>query len=396
MSHFTVMVIGNNIEEQLQKFHEFESTGENDSYVQDIDITQEVIDSYKAANRKMYVSPDGEKFDAYDDRFYRDPTEEEKSKVGIFGSMGFGNGISYISNDWNDGLGYRPKVHYMPEGYKEEQVGTSSLESLLEYTQNNYGYKTILIDTQPDLLENHKCGYIIIDENTNVIKIIKRTNPNAKWDWYIIGGRWSGYFRAKDKNCENNGLGKPGVFENIPKPGYYDQILKGNIDIEYMKNHAYNKAKTNYEIVQNLFGGEIPKLEIKWKDMFEGDYKDMDSDKRRSIYHNQEGNLKLKSLKDTMMMNSKGRKMNEDEKLIYWLELDDFQCTKEEYCIQAMNAVIPTFAILKDGEWYEEGKMGWWGVAHNEKDENKWQEEFNKLFDSLSDDTLITIVDCHI
>src|SRR5690554_2079089 len=22
------------------------------------------------------------------------------------------------------------------------------------------------------------------------------SNPNAKWDWYVIGGRWSGYFKA--------------------------------------------------------------------------------------------------------------------------------------------------------------------------------------------------------
>ena len=37
MSHFSVMVIGGNVEEQLQPYHEFECTGINDQYVVDVD-----------------------------------------------------------------------------------------------------------------------------------------------------------------------------------------------------------------------------------------------------------------------------------------------------------------------------------------------------------------------
>jgi hypothetical protein len=32
MSHFTVMVIGNDVDEQLAPFHEFECTGQDDQY----------------------------------------------------------------------------------------------------------------------------------------------------------------------------------------------------------------------------------------------------------------------------------------------------------------------------------------------------------------------------
>ena len=49
-----------------------------------------------------------------------------------------------------------------------------------------------------------------------------------------------------------------------------------------------------------------------------------------------------------------------------------------------------------NGEWHERGKMGWWACVSNEKDEDVWFSEFNKLIDSLPDDTLLTIVDCHI
>ena len=57
---------------------------------------------------------------------------------------------------------------------------------------------------------------------------------------------------------------------------------------------------------------------------------------------------------------------------------------------------IHTFAILKDGKWYEKGKMGWWGFVSDKKEENEWEEQFRKLIDNLPNETLITIVDCHI
>ena len=55
-----------------------------------------------------------------------------------------------------------------------------------------------------------------------------------------------------------------------------------------------------------------------------------------------------------------------------------------------------TFAILKDGRWYERGKMGWWACVADEKDPVKWDAEFWKLIDQTSDDTLLSVVDCHI
>jgi hypothetical protein len=42
MSHFSVLVIGENPERQLAPYHEFECTGTNDQYVEDVNITAEV------------------------------------------------------------------------------------------------------------------------------------------------------------------------------------------------------------------------------------------------------------------------------------------------------------------------------------------------------------------
>jgi len=47
MSHFAVLVVGENVDEQLAPYHEFESTGENDQYVVDVDKTEEARLDYK-------------------------------------------------------------------------------------------------------------------------------------------------------------------------------------------------------------------------------------------------------------------------------------------------------------------------------------------------------------
>jgi hypothetical protein len=78
---------------------------------------------------------------------------------------------------------------------------------------------------------------------------------------------------------------------------------------------------------------------------------------------------------------------NPKSKWDWYLDVD--QCTKGE-----LKSPVPvTFAVVKDGKWYESGE---WGCVANKKAEDLWESEFGKLLDGLPDDTLLTIVDCHI
>ena len=84
--------------------------------------------------------------------------------------------------------------------------------------------------------------------------------------------------------------------------------------------------------------------------------------------------------------------------IIYWdygISKEDWlQNGKEKYIDGIKRNAIMTFALVKDGVWYEKGKMGWWACVSNEKAD--WSEQFQKLFDSINDDELISIIDCHI
>lgn len=58
---------------------------------------------------------------------------------------------------------------------------------------------------------------------------------------------------------------------------------------------------------------------------------------------------------------------------------------------------LPPFAfITPNGAWRERGKMGWWGMVSNEKEQDSWENEFKNAVKSIKDDVIVTLVDCHI
>ena len=60
-----------------------------------------------------------------------------------------------------------------------------------------------------------------IDEVENLVTTY---NPNSKWDWYSIGGRWDNYIYLKEKDHEGNAI-------------QLNQAYFNEIDWEYMTEH---------------------------------------------------------------------------------------------------------------------------------------------------------------
>lgn len=125
-------------------------------------------------------------------------------------------------------------------------------------------------------------------------RCILRTNPNKKWDWWKIGGRWTGMLKLKDG--AEGVLGLPGLFTDAAEPGTADQARIADIDL--------------------------------------------------------------------VGMSSTGQPLR-------------------------------TFAVVKDGQWFEKGRMGWWACVSDAKPEDEWTAEFDKLLADNAD-SFVTIVDCHI
>jgi len=63
-------------------------------------------------------------------------------------------------------------------------------------------YDAVLISSDIDIKNINKfhiTKYIINEETgQSELKVYRKTNPNAKWDWYVVGGRWAGLFDGEN------------------------------------------------------------------------------------------------------------------------------------------------------------------------------------------------------
>jgi hypothetical protein len=143
-----------------------------------------------------------------------------------------------------------------------------------------------------------------------------------------------------------------------------------------MRDKAGNEACELYDKVFAIIG-HLPLMES-WESVRD---RVKDIGQAREEYHNQERAVALKNAKNREFI---------------WLDAENFNVTREEYVNKARASATITFAIVKDGKWFERGEMGWWGVVSNEEDRDTWYQKYSELLDGLSDDTLLTLVDCHI
>lgn len=71
--------------------------------------------------------------------------------------------------------------------------------------------------------------------------------------------------------------------------------------------------------------------------------------------------------------------------------------TNEDYVSKIdWEDILPFAFVTPIGEWHERGKMGWWAFVSNEKATDNWKSEFKEFLDNLDEDTIVTVVDCHI
>ncbi len=361
MSHFSVIVIGDDVEGQLAPYHEFECTGENDEWVQTIDRTQEARENYKTAKRSVMKDTEGKYHDKYDKKFYRDATEDELKER------------SYETKKW-----------FCPEGYTEMNIPAAEFQSFTDYVKYYYDYKTVALGETPDIEGPHKYGYIVVDDKGEAVQVMRRTNPNRKWDWYSMGGRWTGYFKLKS-GATSGQVGQPGAFGNKGEAGWVDQALKGDIDIKAMREAEAKKAGETFDKFEPAFKGK--KFPI-WKDILvkHGVGKDGGGDIQaaRNEFNNHPVTKALSAI-DTWIT------FRNDE-------LSEYFCNgnRAQFIENATRGAISSYAVVKDGKWYQKGEMGWFGMASDEKAQEKWDEEFARLINDLPEDTMLTVIDCHI
>lgn len=185
-------------------------------------------------------------------------------------------------------------------------------------------------------------------------------NPNKKWDWFTVGGRWSNKLLLKDGSRADSAL-----MADVDMDGIVTEKGK-EADALWLKVNAVTSLHPPIESWESI------------RAQHEGNI-----DEARKVYHNQPG---VKALNT-----------HEDEEL-RWILVEDCDVLKprEQYVTEHIAKAFSTFAVVKDGKWFQRGEMGWWGCVRGEKDPETWNAQFAQLLKDLSGDTRITVVDCHI
>lgn len=332
MSHFSVLVVTDNpndVEAALQPFHEYECTGIDDEYVIDVDKTDEVNE---------WLDED-----------------------------------IYVGNKKSDG---KLDYHFREES-AQEHLADYKLVKRREYIGMTGE------DLDNEIKEYH--GYKLKDG-----KWFDRTNPNAQWDWWVVGGRWSGLLKAKPGAEASKG--EKGLMGSQYSEKGVDVCRVGDLDVKGMRDEAINRIRQRYENAHAKYQKNNP---------------DTSFEQYNSLVKRMGESLEALRAKyeaagkpDAFAKFIDDQKEAGDMDAIFFrtTEIDDWDgITYGKTVDDKIAAVTPltTHAVLMDGKWYERGEMGWWGHINDDKGK-QWEEEFEKLFNSLPADKWLTVVDCHI
>ncbi len=218
-------------------------------------------------------------------------------------------------------------------------------------------------------------------------------NENAKYDWWEIGGRWSGYLRMKRKPSPASiadgtvGFGEPGVVGKPQRdPLCCDWAPVSWIDWEGMRGKDFTKALESFRAVKAC------QVEAEAMDVqahlgeFRADFLSLlERDK------NWEGTLH-EYTKQRLL----GRVLQR-ENIFLWGD-DSLLALSEKEFILKQKARALTFAfVTSDGEWVERAQMGYWALTTNPNegyDAAFWS--FVGELEKSSPNQRVYLVDAHI
>jgi hypothetical protein len=279
MSHYTVLVIGDDVDAALEPFQQYESD-EPDEYLEFVDREDELRREYETDGEdKQVVLSTGEVRGFFDARFF---SPEQKRLVYPDDAK-----IVVIKP-------YRNSFATL-EDFVHEMEGSAARDK----TTGRFG---------------------------------KWANPNGKWDWYQLGGRWRGFFQLKSGAA--GALGDPSPIANPEEDNgtTADSCVVAAIDFEKTALAAGRAAAQQWD---EAHSSTMPEVLFK--------------------------SLGMQGV------------------------------TREKFIRKAETSCMGAHVVLRGGTWYEEGGAAPWGTAQS----GSWAESVTALVRSLPPETRVSLVDCH-
>lgn len=233
---------------------------------------------------------------------------------------------------------------------------------------------------------------LIFDEQGNVGRL---TNPNAKWDWWLVGGRWTGKLILKEPAPDGAYSGKPGLMTSAnTDPRRADSAYVKDVDWNAIHAERIGRVMGKYDTYHQCLD-EV--LEV-------GGASPSHKEKAAKAWNDDGGRGEIcRKAFDTIDDYALSLAVDDlaYERGHHWFDTfqesaDIHYKSREEYAAMFGKEAVTYAFIDTGGNWNQRGEMGWWGMDDKEKGTPDYDAVFWKFVESLEPEQRIYIVDCHI
>jgi hypothetical protein len=200
-------------------------------------------------------------------------------------------------------------------------------------------------------------------------------NPKSKWDWWVVGGRWAGFFKLREG--ADGTRGRDGVAGSHRSEDGSDIVRVGDIDWDAMTEEVAGPVAARWDRVHAAVS-ELPPFPE------EGDRSDF------KAWWDHEDVIKASdAFKDP------------DDDFPFFGSYEDLfeiiEMERDEYIDYIKWSSVLPYAFLDDDGWHEPGRMGWWGMSTEDRQSRReFKDHAKQKIESLDPETYIVVVDCHI
>jgi hypothetical protein len=224
---------------------------------------------------------------------------------------------------------------------------------------------------------------LLVDDESGRAYTMSTYNPESRWDYWRIGGRWGGYFPYR-KGCRRlvikpeRGWDSPDVIT----PDRCDGGPKSALDLDALREARANEARKTYAEWAELVKGTPEALP--WSAFTDNisDGNGYTIERARQEYHSQP---RIEAIKGTDFRH-------------YDDPVAEFGKPEALYAEQEKARAVPGYAMITlDGRWMAPGKMGWFGCSTDgEGDRIGYWEAANAYIEAVPDSAYLIALDCHI
>lgn len=214
--------------------------------------------------------------------------------------------------------------------------------------------------------------------------VMSTRNPEAKWDYWRIGGRWGGYFPFLQEHAAE--VIKPARGWDSPEvimPQRCDGGPVRALDLAVLREDKAAEARKLWQEYRDLVKGTPEALPwAQFREML-GSLPGYAIDRAREEYHSQP---RVQAIRQ--------------HDRFQWMDdpVAEFAVPVDLYAERARAQAVPGFAtVTLDGKWMAPGRMGWF-AATDATDSTRigYCEVANAYIERLPDDAWLIAVDCHI